>query len=71
MVLVSKHNRTNATHSVSPFNFGGLMKTFEAYVRASGYVVKTRVVAEGLQEAIFLLQGQFGEDSLVHMPTEV
>lgn len=47
------------------------MKTFEAYVRANGFIVKTRVLAEGIQEAIFLLQGQFGADNLVHMPTEV
>jgi hypothetical protein len=47
------------------------MKTFEAYVRVGSFVVKTLIVAEGMQEAIFLLQGQFGDDSLVHMPTEV
>ena len=69
--MVSEHNRTNATHSVSPFNFGGLMKTFEAYVRAGGFIVKTVVVADDSQAAYFLLQGQYGKDNIVHLPTEV
>jgi hypothetical protein len=47
------------------------MKTFEAYVRAGGYVVKTRIVAESSQEAYFLLQGQYGADNIVHLPMEV
>ena len=47
------------------------MKTFEAYVRANGYVVKTRIVADGVQQAIFLLQGQYGADNIIHLPSEV
>jgi len=49
------------------------MKTFEAYVRIQpqGWVVKTRVVAENSQDAYFLLQGQYGSDNIVHLPTEV
>lgn len=47
------------------------MRTFEAYVRANGYVVKTRVIAESSQDAYFLLQGQYGADNIVHLPVEV
>lgn len=47
------------------------MKTFEAYVRANGYVVKTRIVAENSQAAYFLLQGQYGADNVIHLPCEV
>jgi hypothetical protein len=47
------------------------MKTFEAYVRVNGYVVKTRIAAESSQDAYFLLQGQYGTDNIVHFPTEV
>jgi hypothetical protein len=47
------------------------MRTFEAYVRANGYVVKTRVMAESSQDAYFLLQGQYGADNIVHLPVEV
>ena len=47
------------------------MRTFEAYVRANGYVVKTRVMAESSQDAYFLLQGQYGADNIVHLPAEV
>jgi hypothetical protein len=43
------------------------MKTFEAYVRANGFIVKTRIVAD----AYFLLQGQYGADNIVHLPCEV
>ena len=64
--------RTNAiANGVSSALFGGLMKTFEAYVRANGYVVKTRIVADNSQDAYFLLQGQYGADNIVHLPTEV
>ena len=69
--LENEHNRTNATYSVSPFTFGGLMNTYEAYVRAGGFVVKTRVVADNSQDAYFLLQGQYGKDNVVHLPTQV
>ena len=47
------------------------MKTFEAYVRANGYVVNRRIVAENSQDAYFLLQGQYGADNIVHLPCEV
>jgi hypothetical protein len=47
------------------------MKTFEAYVRAGGFIVKTIVVAENSQAAYFLLQGQYGNDNIVHFPAEV
>mgnify|MGYP007031261776 FL=1 len=47
------------------------MRTFEAYVRANGYVVKTRVMAESSQDAYFLLQGQYGADNIVHLPVEI
>ena len=47
------------------------MKTFQAYVWAGGYAVKTLVLADSLQSAYFLLQGQYGADNIVHLPTEV
>ena len=47
------------------------MKTFEAYVRAGGFVVKTVIVADDSQAAYFLLQGQYGKENIVHLPTEV
>ncbi len=47
------------------------MKTFEAYVRANGYIVKTRIVADNDQDALFLLQGQYGSDNIVHLPIEI
>lgn len=47
------------------------MKTFEAYVRAGGFVVKTIVMADNSQAAYFLLQGQYGADNIVHLPMEV
>ncbi|QWD62822.1 hypothetical protein [Polynucleobacter sp. MWH-UH25E] len=47
------------------------MKTFEAYVRANGYVVKTRIMASSSQDAYFLLIGQYGVDNVVHLPMEV
>jgi hypothetical protein len=47
------------------------MKTFQAYVWAGGYVVKTLVFADSSQSAYFLLQGQYGADNIVHLPTEV
>jgi hypothetical protein len=55
------------------YHHGLIMKTYESYVRIQpqGWVVKTRVIAESSQEAYFLLQGQFGNDNIVHLPTEV
>lgn len=49
------------------------MKTFEATVRieATGMIVKTQVQAESSQQAYFLLQGQYGVNSVVHLPNEV
>jgi hypothetical protein len=47
------------------------MKTYEAYVRANGYVVKTRVFADNSQAAYFLLIGQYGQANIVHLPIEV
>lgn len=49
------------------------MKTFEAYVRTmpSGQVIKARVMAENDQAAFFLLQGQYGQNNVVHFPNEV
>jgi hypothetical protein len=47
------------------------MKTFEAYVRANGYVVKTRIMASSSQDAYFLLIGQYGVENIVHLPMEV
>ena len=34
-------------------------------------VIKTCVNAESLQQAYFLLQGLYGQDAVVHQPTEV
>jgi hypothetical protein len=50
---------------------GLIMKTYSAYVRAGGFVVQTVVVADNAQAAYFLLQGQYGLDNIVHLPTEV
>jgi len=49
------------------------MKNFEAYVRihSSGYIVKTVVQVENSQAAYFLLQGQYGQSNVVHLPHEV
>jgi hypothetical protein len=47
------------------------MKTYDAYVRANGYVVKTRVFAAHSQAAYFLLIGQYGQTNIVHLPIEV
>jgi hypothetical protein len=49
------------------------MNTYEAYVciECNGMVVKTYVNAESSQHAYFLLQGQYGENNIVHLPSEV
>ena len=48
------------------------MITFSAYVRTpNDFVVKTQVVAENIQQAIFLLQGQYGVNNVVHLPAPV
>jgi hypothetical protein len=49
---------------------GGIMNTYEAYVRVmpSNMVVKTHVCADSTQSALFLLQGMYGSDNVVHLP---
>ncbi len=49
---------------------GGIMNTYEAYVRVmpSNMVVKTQVRADSNQSALFLLQGMYGVDNVVHLP---
>ncbi len=49
------------------------MNTFEAYVRiaCSGVIIKTWVLADNAQDAYCLLQGQYGENNIVHLPTKV
>ena len=47
------------------------MSTYEAFVRAGVFIVKEMVVAENSQDAYFLLQGQYGKDNVVHLPTQV
>lgn len=49
------------------------MNPYEAYVRitCNGMVVKTQVLADNPQAAYFLLQGQYGENNIVHLPTQV
>jgi len=49
------------------------MKTYEAYVRTmpDGIIVRTIIHAENSQAAYFLLQGQYGQNNVVHLPREV
>ena len=49
------------------------MNTYEAYVRVmpSNMVVKTQVRADSNQSALFLLQGMYGANNVVHLPTMV
>lgn len=47
------------------------MNTYSAYVRANGFVVQTRICANNMADAIFLLKGQYGTDNLVHLPTQI
>ena len=49
------------------------MNTYETYVRVTpnNYVVKTQVKAESLQQAYFLLQGQYGIQNVLHLPSKV
>jgi hypothetical protein len=46
------------------------MNTYEAYVRVmpSNMIVKTQVRADSNQSALFLLQGMYGSDNVVHLP---
>ncbi len=49
------------------------METYEAMVRiqSSGMVVRTRVQANSNQDALWLLEGQYGVGNVVHLPTLV
>ena len=49
------------------------MNTYEAYVRVelNNMVIKTMIRAENSQQAYFLLQGQYGQNNVVHMPREI
>lgn len=49
------------------------MNTYEASVRieSSGMVIKTQINAETSQQAYFLLQGLYGQDNVIFLPTEV
>jgi hypothetical protein len=49
------------------------MNTYEAYVRVmpSNMVVKTQVRTDSNQSALFLLQGMYGANNVVHLPTMV
>lgn len=48
------------------------MNTYEAYVRApNGIVVRTIVQADGVLDALNLLRGMFGENNIVHLPSEI
>jgi len=49
------------------------MNTYEAYVRVppNNYVVRTQVKAENIQQAYFLLEGQYGVGNVVHLPSRV
>jgi hypothetical protein len=47
------------------------MNTYSAYVRANGFVVQTRICANSVSDAIFLLKGQYGADNLVHLPQQI
>ena len=66
--------RASSFSDPSPsFNTGGIMNTYEAYVRTqpSNIVVKTQVQADSNQAALFLLQGMYGAHNIVHLPTLV
>ena len=47
------------------------MNTYEAmvHIASNNMYVKTRVQAQSTQDALWLLQGQYGPDSVVIMPT--
>ena len=49
------------------------MNTYEAYVKVehNNMVIKTLIRAENSQQAYFLLQGQYGQSNVVHLPQEV
>ena len=49
------------------------MNTYEASVRiqSSGMVINTLITAENSMQAYFLLQGLYGKDNVIFLPTEV
>jgi len=49
------------------------MNTYEAMVRiaSNNMYVKTRVQANSHQDALWLLEGQYGAGNVVHLPTLV
>ena len=47
------------------------MNIYTAYVRANGFIVQTRIAANSVSDAIYLLKGQYGADNLVHLPQQV
>jgi hypothetical protein len=72
--LPNDQYRASSPSNPSPsFNTGGIMKTYEAYVRTqpSNMVMKTQVQADSNQAALFLLQGMYGAHNIVHLPTLV
>ena len=49
------------------------MSTYDTYVRIppNNYVCKAQVKAESLQQAYFLLQGQYGVSNVLHLPSRI
>ena len=49
------------------------MNTYEAYVRIqfNNQVIKTILLAENSQQAIFLLQAQYGTTNIVRLPRQL
>jgi hypothetical protein len=52
---------------------GTVMNTYEAMVRiqSNGMFVRTRVQANSNQDALWLLEGQYGAGNVVTLPTLV
>lgn len=47
------------------------MKSYQAYVRAGGLVVKVVIQAENTLAAIAMLKGMYGENNIVHQPMPI
>ena len=47
------------------------MNTYESTVKASGYYVTVRVVANGTQQAIWQLEAFYGKQNIVHLPRRI
>jgi len=47
------------------------MKSYQAYVRAGGLVVKVIIQAENPLAAIAMIKGMYGENNIVHLPTPI